>query len=551
MRSLILSVAILHVCATVSTAQNIAINTDGALPHASAALDIKSTDKGLLVPRLTTAQRTAIASPAKGLLVFDTDVNSFWFFNGASWNNLAGSSFAIPYAAVADNADSVFSITNTGKGITGNFKLYNTYAISSALKGEINSMFANFGTAGVYGLASGTGGYGGLFHASNVNGSGSGLMAYAQGDGNGIRAITEKAGDAVQAFADGSGNAVYASLGYTGTGKAGVFENKNKNNTQDLITATTTGNGTAGNFKVDNTYATSAAVKGEVNSIFSNFGTAGVYGLSSGTGGYAGLFYNSNTSNTISALIAMTAGTGNAITASASQTGDGLNATVESTGTAIHGWIPNYGTGKAAVFENKNTSNTQPIVQVINAGQGYAFQVNHTGSAGNIASFQAKGVNVSRIDRNGKGFFNGGTQTSGADLAEAFDVTGDVTNYQPGDVLVIATGKDRAVEKSSTPYSTLVAGVYATKPGVLLTEENIDNKLEDKVPMGVVGVIPTRVCLEGGAIKRGDMLVTSSKTGVAMKADIDKIKPGQVIGKALQNFNDLNIGKINVLVNVK
>ena len=98
---------------------------------------------------------------------------------------------------------------------------------------------------------------------------------------------------------------------------------------------------------------------------------------------------------------------------------------------------------------------------------------------------------------------------------------------------------------------TLVAGVFATKPGVLLTEENIDSDLTNKVPMGVIGVIPTKVCLEGGAIKRGDLLVTSSIAGVAMKADPDKVKVGQVIGKALQDFNQTTVGKINVLVNIK
>lgn len=66
-----------------------------------------------------------------------------------------------------------------------------------------------------------------------------------------------------------------------------------------------------------------------------------------------------------------------------------------------------------------------------------------------------------------------------------------------------------------------------------------------------MGVIPTKVCLEGGEIKRGDLLVTSSITGVAMKADIEKVKPGQVIGKALENYSGSGIGKIKVLVNVK
>jgi len=56
-----------------SFSQNIAINQDGALPDNSAILDVKSTTKGLLVPRMTAVQRTAIVNPATGLLVYQTD----------------------------------------------------------------------------------------------------------------------------------------------------------------------------------------------------------------------------------------------------------------------------------------------------------------------------------------------------------------------------------------------------------------------------------------------------------------------------------------------
>ena len=69
--------------------------------------------------------------------------------------------------------------------------------------------------------------------------------------------------------------------------------------------------------------------------------------------------------------------------------------------------------------------------------------------------------------------------------------------------------------------------------------------------MGVIGVIPTKVTTEGGAIRRGDMLVTSSTPGVAMKGDPEKVRTGQVLGKALQDYNTSGIGKINVLVSVK
>lgn len=50
--------------------QGVGINTT---PDPSAMLDVSSTDKGMLVPRMTTAQRLAIPSPAESLLVFDTD----------------------------------------------------------------------------------------------------------------------------------------------------------------------------------------------------------------------------------------------------------------------------------------------------------------------------------------------------------------------------------------------------------------------------------------------------------------------------------------------
>jgi hypothetical protein len=54
-------------------------------PHPSAALDVNSTNKGLLIPRMTTTQRTAIVSPLKGLMVFDNTTSSFWFYNGTVW----------------------------------------------------------------------------------------------------------------------------------------------------------------------------------------------------------------------------------------------------------------------------------------------------------------------------------------------------------------------------------------------------------------------------------------------------------------------------------
>jgi hypothetical protein len=67
--------------------QSLAINTDGSTASSSALLDVKSTSKGLLLPRMTKAQKNAIASPATGLLVFQTGPDSigFQYYNGTQW----------------------------------------------------------------------------------------------------------------------------------------------------------------------------------------------------------------------------------------------------------------------------------------------------------------------------------------------------------------------------------------------------------------------------------------------------------------------------------
>lgn len=64
--------------------QNIGINT--ATPHASALLDIQSTNKGVLIPRMTLAQRNAIPTPATGLLILQTNITpGFYYYTGTAW----------------------------------------------------------------------------------------------------------------------------------------------------------------------------------------------------------------------------------------------------------------------------------------------------------------------------------------------------------------------------------------------------------------------------------------------------------------------------------
>ena len=63
-------------------------------PDVSAKLDITATDKGFLMPRMTTAQRIAITTPATGLQVYDETTNSIWFYNGTAWTELGSSGTA-------------------------------------------------------------------------------------------------------------------------------------------------------------------------------------------------------------------------------------------------------------------------------------------------------------------------------------------------------------------------------------------------------------------------------------------------------------------------
>ncbi len=362
-----------------------------------------------------------------------------------------------------------------------------------------------------------------------------------------------------------------------GLGKAAEFIIQNSVNNNTALNVSTNGLGQTASFAQANVLSTAVTMKatnaGSGTVIWgenTGKGGAGSFSiqnplndftsLTSNTNGLgpAGYFAINNLSNTLPSLISYTKGSGNALESSTIGGGSaGLFTIVNASNNSPALRSTTNGSGSVAQFILSNTSNTNDALFVETPGSGNGLKINYGGNKANptpternVAIFQTTSTNVARIDAAGKGFFNGGTQSSGADIAEAFDIIGEANQYEPGDVLVISINQDRTVEKSSLPYSSLVAGVYATKPGVLLTEENIDTDISNKVPMGVIGVIPTKVCSEGGSIKRGDLLVTSSKAGYAMKADRSKLEFGQIIGKALQDF-DGNEGKIKVLVSLK
>ena len=147
--------------------------------------------------------------------------------------------------------------------------------------------------------------------------------------------------------------------------------------------------------------------------------------------------------------------------------------------------------------------------------------------------------------------FTGSTCSSGGDYAESVDVTGNKENFEAGDIIVIDPDRPGHFVKASTPYSSLVAGIYSTKPGYVGRRQTSDPRFaKSEIPMAMVGIVPTKVTTENGPIKVGDLLVTSSAPGYAMHGTNPSELTGAVVGKALGKLNS-GSGVIEVLVSLQ
>ena len=129
------------------SAQNIAINSTGNLPDTSAMLDISSTTKGFLIPRMTTVQQNAIPLPATGLLVFNTDANAFNTNIGTPavpvWStlSLSGSSITSINGLTAGTQTFATGTTGTDFNISssGSAHTFNLPTASSSNRGALSS----------------------------------------------------------------------------------------------------------------------------------------------------------------------------------------------------------------------------------------------------------------------------------------------------------------------------------------------------------------------------------------------------------------------------
>ena len=147
---------------------------------------------------------------------------------------------------------------------------------------------------------------------------------------------------------------------------------------------------------------------------------------------------------------------------------------------------------------------------------------------------------------------------NGADVAE---ITPASYSYElePGDVVCLDENNEGKLRKCLSAYEKTIAGVYSSDPGLVLnsgeaanTEEEQEQIQIDGIPLALAGRVKTKATTENGPINVGDLLVSSSKPGYAMRAneDIIKDKPGVVLGKAMESLEQ-GEGKIMVLISLR
>jgi hypothetical protein len=137
---------------SIAYSQNVGINADGSAPDNSAMLDIKSSNKGLLIPRMSQAERNAIALPANGLMIYQTDnTPGFYYFDG-TWKTVSTAELW-----QKNGADIYFDAGKVGIGTNSppdNLYLVSTNTFTPTTLGVMNSYIGQNVSGNDYEIAS-------------------------------------------------------------------------------------------------------------------------------------------------------------------------------------------------------------------------------------------------------------------------------------------------------------------------------------------------------------------------------------------------------------
>ena len=284
---------------------------------------------------------------------------------------------------------------------------------------------------------------------------------------------------------------------------------------------------------------------------------AGLYGEgTSGTGANFGVrgLSRSGTGTGVQGEVVGTTGTNYGVVGRAA--GDNYSAGVLGEATATSTQANTYGV--LARNSSKNgigvyamasslTGSTYGIYGRVDSPSGIAGMFMTSASTGNVLQANNSTKRILRLDASGNFYVAGTVNQNGADYAESVAAAGARDNYEPGDVLVIDENGDRQMALSSEPYATNVAGVFSTKPGIIGSQHEMGEYPENEIPVAMVGIVPCKVSTENGPIHRGDLLVTSSTSGFAMKGTDRTRLAGAILGKAMQSLES-GTGVIEVMI---
>ncbi len=153
----ITSFLLLFLLAGVVSYAQVGINADNSAPDNSAMLDVKSTSKGLLIPRMTTADRDVIESPADGLMIFNTTTRCYDTYNAitSAWETIHCLACPLPAAAgtitgtaaLCDNQQGIAYSVDAINGATGYVWNYTGTGLTIASGENTNAITADFSSA--------------------------------------------------------------------------------------------------------------------------------------------------------------------------------------------------------------------------------------------------------------------------------------------------------------------------------------------------------------------------------------------------------------------
>jgi hypothetical protein len=197
--------------------------------------------------------------------------------------------------------------------------------------------------------------------------------------------------------------------------------------------------------------------------------------------------------------------------------------------------IRGYNNSFAEVFRVASTGATKTGILSIDDPSGLG--------ASNSLYMRNGGVPILYVKGSGALYSASTLNANALDLAEHVSTSG--VEPGPGDVVEIDPDVDDRFRLSSSANSALVAGVISTNPGMVLGTGSIENP-STSPRLALAGRVPVKVSAENGPIRPGDLLVSSSTPGHAMKAPTNPAA-GTVIGKALGSL-DSGKGTVPMLV---